>query len=103
LLQITAGSLCGTFGPECQELCERLLAQGMVHFVATDAHGPRSRRPLMRRAFERVVELVGEPTALDLCGHNPSRVAAGQPVSAGRREVPRQWRGWRRRRSVAQQ
>jgi protein-tyrosine phosphatase len=101
LLQITAGSLCGTFGPECQQFCERLLAEGMVHFVATDAHGPRSRRPLLRRAFERVVELLGEPTAIDLCSRNPGCVAAGQPVTPGRREVRRQRRGWRLQRSAA--
>jgi protein-tyrosine phosphatase len=94
LLQITAGSLCGTFGAECQQFCERLLAGGMVHFVATDAHGPRARRPLMRRAFERVVELADEPTAIDLCSHNPGYVAAGQSVRPGRRAMPRRRRGW---------
>ncbi len=94
LLQITAGSLCGTFGHECQEFCEWLLAEGMVHFVATDAHGPRSRRPLMRRAFERVVELSDESAAVDLCCRNPGNVAVGRPVRGGRREKPRRQRSW---------
>jgi protein-tyrosine phosphatase len=101
LLQITAGSLCGTFGPESQQLCERLLAEGLVHFVASDGHGPRSRRPLMRRAFDRVVELVGETTAIDLCNRNPGCVAAGQAVNPGRRDVRRPRRGWGLQRSVA--
>jgi protein-tyrosine phosphatase len=101
LLQITAGSLCGTFGPECQRFCEWLLAEGLVHFVATDAHGPRSRRPLMRRAFERVVELAGEPTAIAVCKENPGRVATGQHVSAERREAPRPRRVWGLRRVAA--
>jgi protein-tyrosine phosphatase len=101
LLQITAGSVCGTFGPECRELAEWLLAEQMVHFVATDAHGPRLRRPLMRRAFERVVELADEATALELCSRNPARVAAGETVPAGRREAPRQKRGWLFRSSAA--
>jgi len=94
LLQITAGSLCGTFGPQCQQFSEWLLAEGLVHFVATDAHGPRSRRPLMRRAFERVVELTDESTALALCGRNPAHVATGAAVRAGRREKPRRRRSW---------
>jgi protein-tyrosine phosphatase len=101
LLQITAGSLCGTFGPECQKFCEWLLAEGLVHFVSTDAHGPRSRRPLMQRAFDRAHELVGETTALELCSGNPGRVAAGQSVPPGRREPPRQRRGWGLRRVAA--
>lgn len=94
LLQITAGSICGTFGPQCREFCEWLLAEGLVHFVATDAHGPRSRRPLMRRAFERVVELTDEATGLDLCSVNPDQVAAGRPVRPGRRENPRRRKSW---------
>jgi protein-tyrosine phosphatase len=94
LLQITAGSICGTFGPQCQQFCEWLLAEGLVHFVATDGHGARSRRPLMRRAFERVVELTDEATALDLCSENPGKVAVGRPVPSGRREKPRRRRRW---------
>ncbi len=84
LMQITAGSLCGTFGPECQQMCEWLLAEGLVHFVATDAHGPRSRRPLMRRAFERVAELTSHEMAIALCGENPAAIANGQKVRQGR-------------------
>jgi protein-tyrosine phosphatase len=94
LLQITAGSICGTFGPQCRQFCEWLLGEGLVHFVATDAHGVRSRRPLMRRAFERVAELTDEATALDLCSLHPGHVAGGRPVRPGRREKPRRGRGW---------
>jgi protein-tyrosine phosphatase len=101
LLQITAGSLCGTFGPACRAMCERLLIDGLVHFVASDGHGPRSRRPLLRRAFERVAELAGEATAIDLCSHNPAAVAAGDQVLGGRRPVARAKRRWMAARSTA--
>jgi protein-tyrosine phosphatase len=101
LLQITAGSLCGTFGSQSQQFCEWLLSQGMVHFVATDAHGPKSRRPLMRRAFDRVVALAGEAIAIEICSHNPGQVATGQAVKPGRRAVVRQRRGWGLRRAIA--
>jgi protein-tyrosine phosphatase len=85
LLQVTAGSLCGTFGPQCQQFAEWLLAEGLVHFIATDAHGSRSRRPLMRRASERVIELADEQTAIELCSTNPGLVARGRTVKPGRR------------------
>jgi protein-tyrosine phosphatase len=94
LMQITAGSVSGTFGSQSQQFCEWMLAEGLVHFVATDAHGPRARRPLMRRSFEQIVELTDETTALDLCSVNPAHVAAGRPVRAGRREKPRRRRSW---------
>jgi protein-tyrosine phosphatase len=99
LMQITAASLCGTFGPECQQTAEWMLSHGLVHFVATDAHGSQKRRPLMRRAFERVTELTSAETAAELCADNPACVAEGQPVRPGRRSAVR--RGWWGRRSAA--
>ncbi len=83
LMQITAGSLSGAFGPDCQKFSEWLVERRLVHFVASDAHGAKSRRPLLRKAFDRVVALAGRETALDLCCRNPAAVAAGHPVVAG--------------------
>ena len=94
LMQVTAGSLMGTFGPRSQELAEWMLEQGLVHFIATDAHGTKSRRPLLHRAFERVAELTDEATALDLCCHYPALVASGKTVPAGTRKTRRRG-GWR--------
>jgi protein-tyrosine phosphatase len=101
LMQITAGSLCGAFGPACQQMAEWMLAEGLAHFIATDGHGPRSRRPLLRRAYERVVELVDDKTADALCGHNPALVAGGNPVPSGRRHRAHKQSVWWRRKSVA--
>src|SRR5690606_4741453 len=94
LMQITAGSLLGAFGPGVQRFSQWMLEQGLVHFVSTDAHGTKSRRPLLRDAMRRVAELVDEETAGDLCSHYPALVAQGQAVPAGRR--PRRRRSWRR-------
>jgi len=101
LMQVTAGSLMGTFGPKSQALAEWMLKNGLVHFIATDAHGTKSRRPLMRRAFERVAEICDESTAEDLCCNYPALVARGERVPAGRRETKRGlmnrrggWRGF---------
>ena len=84
LLQVTAGSLVGTFGPQVREFTEWLIANGLVHFVATDAHSSKSRRPLMGRAFDRVVELAGEEMALELCCRNPMRIVMNEDVLTGR-------------------
>ena len=83
LMQVTAGSLVGSMGPASKRMAESLLLDGLVHFLATDAHGTKSRRPLMRRAFERSAELVGESTAELICCTNPGLVALGQPIKAG--------------------
>lgn len=98
LLQVTAGSLAGTFGPRIKSFAEWLVAEGLVDFIATDAHGPNSRRPLLKRAFDRVAEIAGRRKAWELCSGNPGRVVAGQTVTHGQRK-PRgfgfaDWFGW---------
>lgn len=89
LMQVTAGSLLGTFGQGSQKLSELLLAQGLVHFLSSDAHGPKSRRPLLASAFERAAQLTDWQTARDLCCRNPALVAEGKAVPAGKRPAPR--------------
>ncbi len=96
LMQVTAGSFTGSFGPACQQLAEWMLSEGVIHFVATDAHGSRSRRPLMQRAFERVCQLSDEATALDLCCHHPALAASGKDVACGRRAAAKKGSWWRR-------
>jgi protein-tyrosine phosphatase len=92
LLQLTAGSLCGTMGSHAKELAELMIADGLVHVVATDGHSPRTRRPLMGRAYERICELTDLQTADDLCSRHPARIAAGRSVTAGRRTIQRRRR-----------
>jgi len=92
LMQITAGSLCGTMGPAYREMAEWLVHQGLVHFVATDGHGPRTRRPVLGRAYDRLLELTDLQTAEDLCCWHPARVVSGRTIAAGRRTVPRRGR-----------
>ena len=80
LMQVTCSSLMGTFGSAPQQMAEWMQEQGLVHFLATDAHGPNSRRPLMRRAFERAAEIVDEEIATLLCCRNPAAVACGGDI-----------------------
>lgn len=95
LMQVTAGSLVGGMGRGPQRMAEWMLSQGLVHFIASDAHGIRARRPRMNHAFQRVVELAGPDAALEICSTNPAAVAAGQETATGRREMTVE-RGWRR-------
>ena len=100
LMQVTCGSLLGTFGPASQDLAEWMLSQGLVHFLATDAHSPTARRPKMRDAHARAVELAGTRAADMMCQHNPAAVARGERIASGRLPVERPQRGswwpWRR-------
>lgn len=99
LMQITAGSLVGGMGEECQDLAVWMLEEGLVHFLATDAHSPKTRRPLLRRAYQETARLTDEKTAFDLCVVNPGCVALGRDVQAGRRPVIRKKQSGNRQRS----
>ncbi len=95
LLQVTAGSLTGAFGSQVQKFASSLVEQGLVHFVATDAHGVKTRPPVLSEAFARVADLAGENAAIELCCRNPKTVAAGGTVRPGRRKPAKPgWTNW---------
>jgi protein-tyrosine phosphatase len=51
LVQITAGSLLGDFGEPVRRFTIRLLADGLAHVIASDAHDDVRRPPGVRDAF----------------------------------------------------
>jgi protein-tyrosine phosphatase len=94
LMQITAGSLLGGFGRASQRLAESMLAQGLVHFVASDGHGIEHRRPRLHAAYLRVVELTDRDTADNLFVRFPARVCEGLAVAIQRRSSAQPVRRW---------
>ncbi len=87
LMQVTAGSLIGAFGSASLRLSESFLQRGLIHFIASDGHGTRSRRPLLRAAYEQVAQWSDVQTAEDLFQIYPQRIVQGEAVPAGRRSV----------------
>jgi protein-tyrosine phosphatase len=65
-LQITAGSLCGDFGRNAKYWAQWLLAQGLVHIIATDAHNVGSRPPRLAQARRLAEAEVGASEATKL-------------------------------------
>jgi protein-tyrosine phosphatase len=86
-LQITAGSLTGRFGREPRYWAERLLDEGLVHILATDAHDVRRRPPDLARGRASAAERVGEDEAHNLVFVRPmgmlsNRAPADLPAPA---------------------
>ena len=79
-VQITASSLLGRLGPETAALCRTLLEHRLVHFLASDSHGVRSRRPLLRSAFLTAAEVVGDVHARRLVEAHPISVLRGEAL-----------------------
>lgn len=80
LLQVTAASLLGGFGPQAERAAWHWLSVGAASLVASDAHGAAVRRPCMSEATEAIAQRLGRPTAQRVCIANPRRVLAGEPI-----------------------
>ncbi len=71
LLQVTAGSLTGHFGSQAQTLAESLLREGKVAILATDAHNPKHRPPLLSPGLKAAAAIMGDKEATRLVETNP--------------------------------
>src|SRR6266568_8445993 len=60
LVQITASSLVGMQGRTAQRTAEKLLKRGVVHFIASDAHGLHRRPPVIAQSLCQAVQLIGQ-------------------------------------------
>lgn len=80
LVQITAGSLSGRFGPKAKSMAFQLIRKKLVHLIASDAHSVKWRPPSMQAAYEVVRDKFGSATADRLCVQNPRAVFYGEPL-----------------------
>lgn len=79
-VQVTAGSLTGSFGRRAQEATNRLFDAQMVHLVASDAHGTERRPPRLSEAHAIVAKRWGEDVAQAVFVDNPGAVIAAKPL-----------------------
>ncbi|MGE0212491.1 MAG: tyrosine-protein phosphatase [Parvibaculaceae bacterium] len=73
-MQVTAGSVLGTFGSRPRYWAERMLDEGIVHIIASDAHNMQSRPPLMAEAHAAIADWLGDEEAWDLVFTRPHGV-----------------------------
>jgi len=73
-MQVTSGSLTGRFGRRPRYWAERLLDEGLVHILATDAHHPRRRPPLLAEAWDVAARQVGAEEARHLVETRPQGI-----------------------------
>jgi len=78
-MQITSGSLAGAFGANAQYWAERMLDEGWVHILATDAHDARRRYPDLGRGRELAARRLGQMEAHHLVFTRPMGVLDDVP------------------------
>jgi len=80
-MQVTAGSFTGAFGRNALYWAERMLDEGYVHLIATDAHDAERRPPDLARGRECVARRVGAEEAQRLVLTRPIGILKDQPPS----------------------
>ena len=79
-VQVTAGSITGTFGKGASTCADALVERGLVHFIASDAHDCRRRPPGLRDAYDDLSRKWGEERIRPLFVENPAAVLTGDAI-----------------------
>jgi len=74
LLQVTAGAVAGSFGPQAQRRACQLLERGWVSFLASDAHNTDHRIPDLEPGRAAAAAIIGETESWRLVLINPRRI-----------------------------
>ena len=79
-MQVTAGALTGVFRETAQQHALRWIREGLVHFVASDAHNTGSRPLRLKPAYDLVEERFGKEKAQALFVENPWAAFQGEDL-----------------------
>jgi protein-tyrosine phosphatase len=82
LVQVTASSFLERFGRTARRFAEELMANGLVHVIASDAHDMKRRTTDLREPRRYVEKQYGFEVAERLFGENPRAVLAGVAISS---------------------
>ena len=78
MVQVTAGSVAGKFGPKAKKTAEYLLKNQLVDVLASDCHTVGgSRSPDMAEGFQAAVKLVGRESAERMVSVLPLKIVSG--------------------------
>ena len=77
LVQVTAMSLTGEFGPSAKTCADLLVRHNCAHFIATDTHRPDRRPPILSKGRDAAARLIGPERARKLVYDNPLAVVNG--------------------------
>ncbi|MDQ0390668.1 tyrosine-protein phosphatase [Labrys monachus] len=81
-MQVTASSLTGGFGRRAQYWAERMMDEGKVHLIASDAHDARRRPPDLLQGREAAAKRVGDGEATHMVVTRPLCILANDVPSS---------------------
>ncbi|MBL8883959.1 MAG: capsular biosynthesis protein [Hyphomicrobium sp.] len=81
-MQLTAASVTGAFGKNAQYWSERMLDEGLVHVLASDAHDVHRRIPNLSRGRDAAAKRLGDVEARHLVITRPWGILSDEPPNA---------------------
>jgi protein-tyrosine phosphatase len=76
--QVTAMSLTGGFGSGVKRIAETLLLKRLVHIIASDAHSPDGRPPVLSAGVRVAEKVIGREEARKMVTEYPQAVLEGR-------------------------
>ncbi len=80
LMQITSQALTGEQGLRMKDVAEVMLQHNMVHVIASDAHRPTYRPPILSDAVDIATALIGDAAVQALVYDNPRALLDDAPL-----------------------
>ena len=87
LLQVTAGSVAGRFGPVVLQRANQLLERGFVQVLASDAHNLQVRRPELEPGRAAAERIIGAAASWSLIRDTPLAISATRFSAADRESL----------------
>ena len=78
--QVTGASVLGQFGERSQRAVMRMVARGLAHIVASDAHDRLHRPPALSEAAGAIARLHGEERVRAMFVDYPGAIVAGEEI-----------------------
>ena len=82
ILQVTAQSITGDFDAAPMKCALWMLKNNLVHVIASDAHSPVARPPILSKAVKVVSDMLGEEAAKKMVLEHPRMILEGLPLGA---------------------
>lgn len=76
--QVTAMSLTGDFGSGVRRIAEKLLSKRLIHIIASDAHSPDGRPPILSSAVKAAEKIAGKKEAQRMVTEYPQAILEGR-------------------------
>ena len=81
ILQVTAQSITGVFDAAPMKCALWMLKNNLVHVIASDAHSPVARPPILSNAVKVVSDMLGEEAANKMVLEHPRMILEGEPFN----------------------